>query len=289
MSTIREDMDEAAGAYPNVPIDPPHFPRQRPRWQRMLIDSIYPAVALVLAIFGWWAWIELGSVEDYIIPGPLAVWSEMVEEFSFLWDQAQTTLLETAIGFGIAVGGGILMAIAIATVPLIEKSIYPLLVASQIVPKVALAPILLIQFGFGIASKVVVVILIAFFPVVVNGVIGLQSLEQEKTYLARSMGASWWSTFWRIRFPQSLPSLFGGIKLAAIFAVVGAVVGEFIGAREGLGRALLQAQSQFNTELMFAAIAYLTVVGIIFYAAVDILERIAIPWHISKRRTITGM
>ena len=289
MAGTRGGHDEHTAAFPNIPVEVPSYPRQRPRWQRMLIDAVYPAVALVLAIVGWWLWIELGSVKDYIIPGPGPVWREMVGNFSFLWEQAQTTLLETAIGFTIAVAAGILFAIGIATIPLVEKSVYPLLVASQVIPKVALAPILLIQFGFGIASKVVVVILIAFFPVVVNGVIGLQSLEQEKMYLARSIGASAWSTFWRIRFPQSLPALFGGIKLAAIFAVVGAVVGEFIGAKEGLGRTLLQAQSQFNTELMFAAIGYLTIVGIAFYGLVDIIERVTIPWHISKRRTPVGM
>jgi NitT/TauT family transport system permease protein len=284
VATIRNDIAEQAAAVPNSPATPPEVQRQRPKWQRLAIDALYPTVALILALVAWALWIELGSVKDYIIPGPVAVWTEMVDNFSFLWDQAQVTLLETAIGFVIAVAAGIAFAILIATVRIVEKSVYPLLVASQVIPKVALAPILLIQFGFGIASKVVVVILIAFFPVVVNGVIGLQSLEQEKMYLARSMGASGWSTFWRIRFPQSLPSLFGGIKLAAIFAIVGAVVGEFIGAREGLGRTLLQAQSQFNTELMFAAIGYLTIVGILFYASVDVIERLTIPWHISKRR-----
>ena len=138
-------------------------------------------------------------------------------------------------------------------------------------------------------AQSLIVILIAFFPIVVNGVIGLQSLEQEKMYLAQSMGASRWSTFWRIRFPHSLPTLFGGIKLAAIFAVVGAVVGEFIGADAGLGRTLLLAMNRLNSELLFATIGYLTIVGISFYVLVDIIERIAIPWHISKRRGTTGL
>ncbi len=289
MSSTRSDSDQHTAAFPNVPVDPPHFPRQRPRWQRLLIDGLYPTITLALAVLAWGLYVEISGIRSYLLPGPTSVWSEMINEFSFLWEQTQTTLIETGLGFVIAVGGGIVVAIAIATFPLVEKSLYPLLVASQVVPKVALAPLFLIWLGFGIASKVVIVILIAFFPVVVNGVIGLQSLEQEKMYLAQSMGASRWATFWRIRFPQSLPTLFGGIKLASIFAVVGSVVGELIGAEKGLGRTLLQAQSRLDSELLYATIGYLTIVGIAFYALVDIIERIAIPWHISKRRVNVGM
>lgn len=287
MATIRDRSNERA-VLPDSPVPPP-FRRQRPRWQRRLINAIYPTVTLALAIVAWGLYVELADVKSYLVPSPMSVFTEMIDRWTFLWDQTQTTMLEIAIGFFIAVSGGILVAIAIATFPLVERSLYPLLVASQVIPKVALAPLLLIRFGFGITSKVVIVILIAFFPVVVNGVIGLQSLEQEKMYLAQSMGASRWSTFWRIRFPQSLPSLFGGIKLAAIFAVVGAVVGEFIGAEKGLGRTLLQAQVRLDSQLLYATIGYLTIVGITFYLLVDIIERVTIPWHISKRRGTTGL
>lgn len=287
MATIRDQAQERA-AFPNAPV-PPAFRRERPPWQKRLINAAYPTVTLALAIVAWGLYVEIFDVQNFLLPGPIPVFKEMVTEWSFLWEQTQRTMIETGIGFFIAVVGGIAVAIWIATFPLIERSVYPLLVASQVIPKVALAPLLLIQFGFGIASKVVIVILIAFFPVVVNGVIGLQSLEQEKIYLAQSMGASRWSTFWRIRFPQSLPSLFGGIKLAAIFAVVGAVVGEFIGADLGLGRTLLLAMNRLNSELLFATIGYLTIVGVSFYLLVDIIERVAIPWHISKRRGTTGV
>lgn len=267
----------------------PQFPQERPRWLRLLIDAAYPLTALMLAVIAWAVWVDTGNVKAYLLPSPGSVFTEMVNQRGFLWEQTTTTLIEIVYGFVIAVVVGVLMAIAISTFRIIEKSIYPLLVASQVIPKVALAPLFLIWLGFGIASKVVIVVLISFFPVVVNGVIGLQSLEQEKIYLAQSMGASKWSTFWRIRFPQSLPSLFGGIKLAAIFAVVGAVVGEFIGAEAGLGRTLLQAQVRLNAQLMYATIGYLTLVGISIYIAVDILERLAIPWHISRRRSGVGL
>jgi NitT/TauT family transport system permease protein len=270
----------------SAPVSP--LPPERARWLAVLIDLAYPAVALALAIGAWALWVEVADIKSYLVPPPNDVFSEMWTRRSFLWDQSKTTALETGIGFAIAVAGGALMAAMIASFRVIERSLYPLLVASQVIPKVALAPIFLIWLGFGISSKVLVVVLISFFPVVVNGVIGLQSLEQEKIYLAQSMGASRWSMFWRIRFPQALPSFFGGIKLASIFAVVGAVVGEFIGAEKGLGRTLLQAQVRLNAELLFAAIGYLTIMGLFFYGLVDVIERLAIPWHISKRGNRSG-
>jgi len=269
--------------------DGPDFAKERPRWQTVSIDALYPLTAFVLAIGGWAAFVHFGKVKSYLLPSPQSVFTTMIEQRLFLWEQTQVTLAEIVYGFVIAVVVGIFMAILISASPLIEKSVYPLLVASQVIPKVALAPLFLIWLGFGIASKIVIVILISFFPIVVNGVIGLQSLEQEKVYLAQSMGASKWSTFWRIRFPQSLPSLFGGIKLASIFAVVGAVVGEFIGAEAGLGRTLLQAQVRLNSQLLYATIGYLTIVGISIYVVVDIVERLAIPWHISKRKGAVGL
>ena len=281
-STVGDATSDPDGAVPD-------FAKQRPRWQQVSIDALYPLTALTLTISAWALFVELGDVKSYLLPSPGSVFSTMIKQRSFLWEQTQTTLAEIVYGFVIAVVVGIVVAIMISAFPLVEKSVYPLLVASQVIPKVALAPLFLIWLGFGIASKVVIVILISFFPIVVNGVIGLQSLEQEKIYLAQSMGASKWSTFWRIRFPQSLPSLFGGIKLAAIFAVVGAVVGEFIGAEAGLGRTLLQAQVRLNSQLLYATIGYLTMVGITIYVAVDIVERLANPWHISKRKGVNGL
>ena len=190
-------------------------------------------------------------------------------------------MAEIVYGYLLAIAISVPLAIAIATSRAVEVSVYPLLVASQVVPKIALAPLFLIWFGFGISSKIVIVTLVAFFPIVVNGVLGLQAVEQEKIYLAQSMGAGRTATFFRVRLPTALPALFGGLKLAAILAVVGAVVGEFIGSNKGLGRTLLLANGLLDTALLFATIGYLTILGVSFYMLIDLAERITIPWHIS--------
>lgn len=283
--TVEADVVAAGERAAEGVVEPPQFKKQRSRTSQALIDLIYPVVTLAVVILGWEAWVNWRDVPSYLIPTPSSAFAEMVEQSGFLWDQLWVTAQETIYGYVISVLLGIPIAIAIAGSRFVEKCLYPLLVASQVFPKVALAPVFLIWLGFGIASKVLIVILIAFFPIVVNGVIGLQSVEQEKIYLARSMGASSLKTFTRIKLPHSLPALFGGLKLAAIFAVVGAVVGEFIGADAGLGRTLLLANGNLNTRLLFATIGYLTLFGVAFYLVIDIIERISIPWHLSKRRT----
>jgi NitT/TauT family transport system permease protein len=264
-------------------VAPPGLKRTRGKAAGVLIDLAYPTLTLIGAVVVWELYVRLAEVPSYLLPTPSSAAAEMWEQRSFLLEQTYTTALETILGYILAVVTGVPLAIAIASSKFIEKSLYPLLVASQVFPKIALAPLFLIVFGFGITSKVVIVLLIAFFPIVLNGVIGLQSVETEKIYLAQSMGAGHLKTFWRIKLPHSLPAMFGGFKLAAIFAVVGAVVGEFIGADAGLGRTLLLANGQLNTRLLFAAIGYLTIFGVVFYLVVDAIERISLPWHISRR------
>ncbi|MGH7268697.1 MAG: ABC transporter permease, partial [Candidatus Rokuibacteriota bacterium] len=160
---------------------------------------------------------------------------------------------------------------------------YPVLVATQVVPKIAIAPILTIWFGFGMPPKVMMCFLISFFPVVIDSIVGLRSVEVGKLHLARSMGASPWQTFVKIRLPSALPSILGGVKIASTFAVVGAVVGEFIGADQGLGRVILIANGNFDTVTVFAAIGYLTFIGVGLFLLVDGVERLVIPWHVSRR------
>ena len=261
------------------------FLPQRPRWLGVAARVAAPVILFALLITIWQVWVVVADVKPFLLPTPIDAFGEAIENRSFLLSQTWVTLSEIAYGYLLAVAIGVPLAMAIANSRLIEISLFPLLVASQVVPKIALAPLFLIWLGFGIASKIVIVMLIAFFPIVVNGVVGLQSVEQEKIYLAQSMGASKFKTFYRVRLPTSLPSLFGGLKLAAILAVVGAVVGEFIGANKGLGRTLLVANGLLDTELLFATIGYLTVLGVGFYLIVDLIERLTIPWHISKRRS----
>jgi NitT/TauT family transport system permease protein len=177
---------------------------------------------------------------------------------------------------------------AIVYSPLIERAIYPLLVGSQSVPKIAIAPLLIFWAGLGLFPKVLVAFLISFFPIIIDTVVGLRSVEPEMLHLARSMGAGAGRTFLKIRFPSALPNIFAGLKVAVTLSVVGAIVGEFIQADRGLGYALLQANAVMDTRLGFAAIIVLSAVGIAMFVAVDTIERRLIPWHASHRSELAA-
>jgi NitT/TauT family transport system permease protein len=179
---------------------------------------------------------------------------------------------------------GIPLAVAIVKWRRLEAALYPLIVASQTVPKVAIAPLFIVWLGFGSLPKIVIAFLIAFFPVVISTVIGLKSTPLEMLYLGQIAGLSTWQRFAKISFPRALPEIFGGLKVAMTLAVVGAIVGEFVGASEGLGYLLMFATAQMQTALVFAAIVFLVAIGVILFWLIQWAERLAIPWHISMRR-----
>jgi NitT/TauT family transport system permease protein len=164
-----------------------------------------------------------------------------------------------------------------------ERLLYPPMVATQSIPKIALAPLFVVWFGFGVAPKVAVAFLIAFFPIVIDTIVGLRSMDPAMLQLARAMGAPGWRIFWKFSLPNALPSIFGGLKVASTLAVVGALTGEFIGSDKGLGYVLLQASGNLNTTLLFATLVALSVLAMVFFYVVELIERIAIPWHVSQR------
>jgi NitT/TauT family transport system permease protein len=159
-----------------------------------------------------------------------------------------------------------------------ERAIYPIIVASQTIPKVAIAPLLMAWFGYGLTPKIVIVVLLSFFPIVINSVVGLKASSAEMLYLAQSMGASGWQTFWKFRLPQALPYIFAGLKLATVLSVIGAVVAEFIGADQGLGYVITVAGSTFNITRQFAAIIVISAIGMVFFAVIETIERFVVPW-----------
>jgi NitT/TauT family transport system permease protein len=246
-------------------------------------DYFYP-VATMLGVLGVWElWVWIAKVPLYLIPAPSAVVAAMVTEASRLWPHTWVTLQEILLGFLLSVIVAVPLAILIVSSRAFEKSIYPILVASQVVPKVAIAPLFIVWFGFGLLPKVLIVFLIAFFPIVIDSVIGLRSMEIEKLYLAQSMGASRWQVFSKLRLPNALPLMFGGLKVAATLSVIGAIVGEFVGADAGLGRVLLLANGNLDTVMLFAGVGYLTVLGIVIFLTMDTIERLLLPWHVSRR------
>jgi NitT/TauT family transport system permease protein len=247
------------------------------------LDRFAVLIALVALLFLWELAVDLGRIPVFVLPAPSNIWASIVKNWSALLAHSWVTLLETLAGFGLSVVIGIPLAFFIVYSRIFDRIIYPMLVASQAVPKVALAPILLVALGYGIAPKIIVAFLIAFFPVVVNTVTGLASVDRDTLNLMHSMGASKMDVFRKVRFPHAVPSMIAGFKVAIAFAVVGAVVGEFVGSRSGLGYYMLLATGNFDTPLVFACVVFLTLMGIILFYTVGLLEVVLGRWNRTAR------
>jgi NitT/TauT family transport system permease protein len=248
-----------------------------------LLDRFAVLIALVALLLIWELAVDLGRIPVFVLPAPSNIWASIVKNWSALLAHSWVTLLETLAGFGLSVAIGIPLAFFIVYSRIFDRVIYPMLVASQAVPKVALAPILLVALGYGIAPKIIVAFLIAFFPVVVNTVTGLASVDRDTLNLMHSMGASKMDVFRKVRFPHAVPSMIAGFKVAIAFAVIGAVVGEFVGSRSGLGYYMLLATGNFDTPLVFACVVFLTLMGIILFYTVGLLEVALGRWNRTAR------
>ena len=237
-----------------------------------LLDRFAVAIALAGVLVFWELAVDFFEIPRYVLPAPTDIAMVINKYWWALLAHSWVTLLETLAGFGLSVCIGIPLAFIIVYSRIFERVLYPILVASQAVPKVALAPILLIALGYSLLPKVIVAFLIAFFPVVVNTVTGLASVDRDTLNLMHSMGASKLDIFLKVRFPQAVPSMIGGFKVAVALAVVGAVVGEFVGSRSGLGYYMLVATGNFDTPLVFACVFFLTIMGITLFYTVGLLE-----------------
>lgn len=237
-------------------------------------------IVLTLVVFAvlWELACRLFKVPTYLVPKPSDIALRLYDKRGLYLGQTWVTLYETVAGFLLADLVGIVAAALVVMIPSLRDIIMPLLLIAQIVPKVAIAPILLIWFGYGLVPKILIAFLVAFFPIVVNTASGLISVEPELLDLGRSLEASRWQTFWKFRIPAALPDLFSGMKIAITLAVIGAVIGEFIGGNRGLGYLIIIANQELDTPLAFAALFILSVGGILLYGAIELLERLLIPW-----------
>lgn len=238
-----------------------------------------PALTLVAAVSVWEVFTRVFRVPTWLLPGPSSVFKVTLEWVGELPFHTWVTFYETALGFALAVAVGLLLGVLIAYSLLLQNTILPLLIVTQAVPKVALAPILLIWIGYGDAPKILVAFLVAFFPVVVNVATGLKAVEPELLDLSRSLSASEWQTFRKVRFPASLPYFFSGTKVAITLALIGAVIGEFVGSDRGLGYLIVYASGHMITSLAFGSIFILAVLGVLLYFAVELAERVLCPWY----------
>jgi NitT/TauT family transport system permease protein len=236
-------------------------------------------VAGVLGLLGLWQILcVVWAIPHSVLPTPVQVAQALVKHWHALLTEGWVTLKATLYGFALALLVGIPLAVAVSTFRWVNLTFYPLLVGLQSVPKVALAPILLVWLGTGLSSKLALAWLVAFFPVVVDTAAGLQSTPKELLELARSLRASRWQVFRMVRFPAALPFVITGAKVAVTLALIGVVIGEFVGAGEGLGFLLLSATSQINTALAFAALLALSVLGMLVYFLVVLLEWALSAW-----------
>jgi len=245
-----------------------------------------PLLLIVTVLVLWEAAVRLLRIPPYLVPAPAQVIETLGKEWPRLLSESSATTYATLGGFALSVLIGIPVAMAIAYSRTFESFIYPLLVFSQSVPKVAIAPLFVVWFGFGIFPKVIAAFLLGVFPIIVSTVTGLKSVEPEMIDLARSMRAGRLKTFWWISLPHSLPSLFAGLKVSITLAVVGAVVGEFVGSNSGIGYVLQLANGNFDLPLMFAALFVLSMIGVLLFTAIEFVERWMVPWHSSRRNVL---
>ena len=254
------------------------------RW--LLHPATRPFWLILMLLLLWDIVVRLFKIPPYLIPPPLAVVRELGKEWPMLLSQSLPTLYATLGGFAASALVGVPIAMWIAHSRTVESFVYPLLVFSQSIPKVAIAPLFVVWFGFGIVPKVIAAFLLGFFPVVVSTVQGFKSIEPDVIDLARSMGASPLKIFMKFRLPQALPSIFSGLKVSVTLAVVGAVVGEFVGSNSGIGFVLQRATGTFDLPLMFAALVVLSTLGVLLFLAVEMVERWLMPWHASQRHDL---
>ena len=245
-------------------------------------------LVIVAALLLWALGCLLFNPPAFILPTPLAVIVEFRSTPQYFLRQTAFTLWTTMAGFGLAMVIGFIIAIGIVYSTLLERTLYTLLVALNSVPKVALAPLFAIWMGTGAEPKIAIALTIAIFAVVIDTVLGLRSADPDLLNLARSARASPLQILLKVRLPAALPSMFAGMKVAISLALVGAIVGEFVAGDTGLGQAILLAQGMFQTPRMFVAIVILGLLGTLLFYAVDLLERVFVPWHISQRANHTG-
>lgn len=238
-----------------------------------------PLLLLLLLGVLWQLWTVTQRVPDFLLPGPVAIWQATWLQHDLLLNNTLPTLEIAVFGFVFALALGFFLAVAIRFSHALELILYPIVIASQTVPVVALAPILVVLLGFTVLPKLIVVCLICFFPIVVNTVDGFRGVDRDLINMMRTLGASRWRLFRDVELPSALPYLFSGAKVAVTFSVVGALFGEWVGSSEGLGWLMIQEQAQLDTAMIFSAIAMLILMGVGLFVLVVLAERLLLPWH----------
>jgi NitT/TauT family transport system permease protein len=244
--------------------------------------NVLPPLTFVAMVALWWGAVELFKIPVYLLPGPQSVFARLVTDAALLWTHSKVTLTEILLGFGLTIVTAIPLGLLIALSPLSKQLVYPPIMLMQLVPKIAVAPLFLVWLGFGIESKVLLTVLLTFFPLLLASISGFQILDDRLLYLTKSMGATSWQTFRYLRFPAALPVIFSGVKTSATIAATAAIVAEFVGANKGLGYVLLRGTSTMDIELVFAVLVVLTLIGVAINYLVEFCEWAMTPWQRAK-------
>ena len=261
---------------PEVPV--PAAPGRAVRLRSALRHYGPPILIMIAALGLWELVVRLAHIPEYLLPAPSQIAGDLAADWQVLSPALLVTLQEVLLGFAIAAAAGVGLAVLLHLSPVVRRAVYPILIGSQTVAIIELAPLLVIMLGYGMAPKLVIIALICFFPIVVNGIDGLRSVDPELIRMMRTLDASRWAILRRVEFPAALPTMFSGLRVAATFAAIGAVFGEWSGSNQGLGYVMLAATPNLLTARIFAAIVLLTAVALALFGVVSLLERIFVPW-----------
>ena len=262
-------------------------------WKRIDPAWLTTPALILLFVAGWHFYVAWSGVSKFIIPPPLAVWDALLDLFSSpnTLRHAWITLYETLVGFFFATLIGVGLGTLLGKTPWLERALNPFIVATQVVPKVALVPLFILWFGFGPESKIVVATVLAFFPILTNTVLGIKSVDAGHKDVMTVFNAGRWQRFIALELPSSLPAVLAGMEVGIVLAIIGAVVGEYLGGSTGLGHLAVASLNDYKVGMMFAVIILLTAMGFFLYALIGVLKKLVIPWHESvliEPRSVAG-
>lgn len=243
-----------------------------------IASKVVPVITVLILLVVWELAVRWTHLPAYILPGPIQIFTTLAASWPLLLNHTGSTMTEALLGFGLAVAIAFVVAFILNQVPWLNQAIYPLLIVSQTIPIITLAPLFLIWFGWGMLPKVLVVILVCFFPVVINLLNGFQSVDPDLINLFRSMGAGRIAIFNMVKLPASLPSFFAGMKISASYSILAAVIGEWLGAQQGLGFYMTIAQKSFRVDRVLAAVMIIALLSLLVVKIIEIMERLAMPW-----------
>ncbi|MFI5614225.1 ABC transporter permease [Amycolatopsis sp. NPDC051903] len=277
-----QDAPPPKDARPPAPPPAGRSAAARRRRVRQRIWSVVPIATFVGIIALWALVVAVLNIPAYLLPSPWAVFEQIFTGWPVLWENAQTTIAEVLLGFGISIVIAIPLGLLVARSLAAKQIIYPPVMLVQLVPKVAVAPLFVVWLGLGFSSKLLLTVLMTFFPLLVSSISGFSILDTRLLYLTRSMGASGWQTFRFLRFPAALPVIFSGLKTSATMAATAAIVAEFVGSNSGLGYVLLQATNTLDATTVFAVLVLLTLLGVVLNYLVELIEFLLTPWQRAK-------